>query len=380
MNKKITTQTQKANRPKGYRGCKGSLPLPLPAEGPSESPRRAVKIYDTTLRDGAQSVGVSFSLEDKLRMARALDDLGVHYIEGGWPGSNPKAIAFFKEAGKMRFKNARMTSLKYISHLTAEVSNQPAPANLPFVGSHAFAHKGGIHVSAVNKAPATYEHIVPGCVGNKRFVSISELSGKSNILARAHDMGLKVDKKSPDVQRIVQRVKELESKGYHFEDAEGSFELLSKSLLGKLKTYFTLYGYRVMIWKNAEDETWAEATIKAAVPNHETGTTKTPDTEEHTSAGGKGPVEALDNALRKVLEKFYPALKEVKLMDYKVRILNETDGTAAVTRVHIHSKDKKRKWGTVGVSDNIIDASWQALTDAYIYKLKKDEENQEKAR
>ncbi len=169
--------------------------------------------------------------------------------------------------------------------------------------------------------------------------------------------------------------------GYHFEDAEGACELLSQSLLGNVKRYFTSYGYRVMSWKDPEDRSYVEATIKAGVPrdmvNSSATETDCGEIIEHMSAEGGGPVEALDKALRKVLEKFYPSLKEVKLIDYKVRILNEADGTAAVTRVLIHSMDGKRKWGTVGVSDNIIDASWQALTDAYVYKLKKDEDQME---
>jgi len=538
--------------------------------------KEKIKIYDTTLRDGAQSVGVTFSLEDKLRITGILDDAGFHYIEGGWPGSNPKDIAFFKEAKKLKLKNALLCAfsstkfkgtavnedqnllqliasetpgatifgkswdfhvlkalnisleenlelisrtltyirsyfdqviydaehffdgyknnpeyalktlcaaqeagvdwivlcdtnggtltgecsgiiervkqvvsiplgihthndselavanslaavqtgirmvqgtinglgercgnanlcsiipclslkqeyrtvsleqiqrLTYLSRLVSEVCNQPAPVSLPFVGEHAFAHKGGIHVSAVNKDPATYEHISPDLVGNHRHVSISELSGKSNVISKTVEMGICVDKESASVQKILKQVKEMESRGYHFEDAEASFELMSQSLLGKVQHFFTLYGYRVIVWKNAGGSAWSEATIKAGVPRPGLGGTGNNELEtvEHTSADANGPVEALDKAIRKVLEKFYPELKDVKLMDYKVRILNEADGTAAVTRVLIHSADKERKWGTVGVSDNIIDASWQALTDSLVYKLYKDRVEKEAA-
>jgi len=531
--------------------------------------KQQIAIYDTTLRDGAQSIGVSFSLEDKLRISQALDDTGVHYIEGGWPGSNPKDISFFKEARQIKFKHAllaafsstkrkqidvredanlqdlisaetpvvtifgkswdkhvytalnttleenldmigqtihylksyfdeviydaehffdgyknnpeyalqtikaaaqagsnwvvlcdtnggclsgeleamvgsvrrdihvplgihthndgelavanslvavdngvtmvqgtinglgercgnanlcsvvpnlsvkrnfrtipdhRLKNLTYLSHLVAELSNQAPPDNLPFVGSHAFAHKAGVHVSAVVKDPSTYEHMEPERVGNHRRVSVSELSGRSNILTKTKELGFVLDKKSPQVPRLLKKVKEMENQGYCFEGAEASFELLYKSLSGAVNRYFTLDGYRVMTWKNGDDTTYAEATIKARVPEEVSRRSGFPEPVEHTSADGSGPVEALDRALRKVLEKFYPSLKEVKLTDYKVRILNETAGTCAVTRVLINSADNRRRWGTVGVSDNIIDASWQALTDSLIYKLSKDEE------
>ncbi len=528
-----------------------------------------IKIYDTTLRDGSQGFGITFSLEDKLRLTAALDDLGIHYIEGGWPGSNPKDIAFFAEAKKIRFKNARLAafsstrrprvpveqdanirqliasetpvvtvfgkawefhvksalqieleenldmisdtirylkryfdevifdaehffdgykdnpefalkvlavsheagsdwivlcdtnggtlpfeceeivssvtslvpaplgihahndadlavanslvavkngvemiqgtinglgercgnanlcsvlpnlSLKqefhtippekikklfYISRLVSELSNQSPPQYLPFVGNNAFAHKGGIHVSAVRKDARTYEHIEPHRVGNKRIFSISELSGKSNVLEKAREWGIDADDNSASAQEMLGRVKEMELEGYVFEGAEASFELLYKGLAGKREDYFTLDGYRVIVWKNSDDKVWAEATIKAGVPERVSRKQGLEESIEHTSADGSGPVEALDRALRKVLEKFYPELKEVRLTDYKVRILNGGKGTSAVTRVLINSADNHRKWGTVGVSDNIIDASWQALVDSLVYKLMKDQE------
>ncbi len=528
-----------------------------------------IKIYDTTLRDGSQGFGITFSLEDKLRLSAALDDLGIHYIEGGWPGSNPKDIAFFKEAKKIRFKNSRlaafsstrrpkvnvkrdqniqqliaaetpvvtifgkawdfhvksalrigleenqemisdtivylkryfdevifdaehffdgfrenpeyalkvlaisreagsdwvvlcdtnggtlpfeceeivsratsllpvplgihthndadlavanslaaarkgirmiqgtinglgercgnanlcsvlpnlslkqeyhtippekMKKLSYISRLVSELSNQNPPQYLPYVGNNAFAHKGGIHVSAVRKDARTYEHIQPDLVGNKRVFSISELSGKSNVLEKAREWGIDDQDNSTSVQDLLGRVKEMELEGYVFEGAEASFELLYKRLTGRLEDYFNLDGYRVMTWKNSDDKAWAEATIKAGVPEGMSKKLGLEESVEHTSADGSGPVEALDRALRKVLEKFYPQLKEVRLTDYKVRILNGGKGTSAVTRVLINSADNNRKWGTVGVSDNIIDASWQALVDSLVFKLMKDQE------
>jgi len=532
---------------------------------------QAVKIYDTTLRDGAQSVGVTFSLKDKLRIARVLDDMGIHYIEGGWPGSNPKDVDFFNEIKRMKFISSKMaafgstrrarssveqdaniqqliasetpvvtifgkswdlhvnsalgieldqnldmiastlTHLKryfdevifdaehffdgykenqdyalktlaaareagcdwivlcdtnggtlpgecekiiravktavkvplgvhihndtdvavansvvavtqgatmiqgtinglgercgnanlcsvipnlalktdhkviarenlkklfYVSHLVCELTNRPHPDNFPYVGNNAFAHKGGIHVSAVRKESRTYEHIRPEWVGNKRIVSISELSGQSNILEKAREMGIVAQKDTPPVKAVLQKIKEMESQGYHFEGAEASFELLYRMYMGQKMDYFVLHGYRVIVWKNSDDQVYAEATIKAHVPEAVSKKMGLDESVEHTSADGCGPVEALDKALRKVLEKFYPNLRQVKLTDYKVRILNEKDGTNAVTRVLIESTDDRRKWGTVGVSDNIIDASWQALVDSLVFKLMKDEEEQ----
>lgn len=530
-----------------------------------------VLVYDTTLRDGAQSVGVTFSLYDKLRVMETLDDMGMHYIEAGWPGSNPKDAAFFQEAQSIQLRNARLaafgstrmknttaekdrnldlllrsnvpvitlfgkawelhaiealgatpeqnlemiySSVKYlkervdevvfdaehyydgakanseyalaclnaavdagadwlvlcdtnggtlpsdfqretekvvsryslpvgvhahndsdvavansllgvasgarmvqgtinglgercgnanlcsvlpnlslkhgyrtvgennirklqsVSHFVSEMSNTTPLEHMPYVGQHAFSHKGGIHVSAVRKNPLTYEHINPELVGNSRFTTVSELSGKSNIIEKTKSMGLGQEVSSETAGRIVEKVKELESQGYHFEGAEASFELLSAALMGSLKEYFTLHGYRVMIWNNGDGNTWSEATIKASVPEHISHEQGHTDAVEHTSADGNGPVEALDKALRKVLEKFYPHIKNTRLTDYKVRILNEESGTCALTRVIINTSDEETSWGTVGVSENIIEASWQALTDSLIYKLKKDEAKQ----
>jgi len=525
-------------------------------------------IYDTTLRDGAQSVGVTFSLSDKLQVMESLDDLGVHYIEAGWPGSNPKDEAFFSEAAGRSLRNAKLaafgatrgkdrkpsedrnlelllksgapvitifgkswdlhvrealmttneenlemihSSIRYLkgkvdevifdaehffdglkenrdyafasleaavqagadwlvlcdtnggglpeeireatrevmarfeipvgihshndsdcavanslesvamgatmvqgtmnglgercgnanlcsvipnlsvkrglstigeenlgklqtlSHFVSEMSNTTPNEHMPFVGQHAFSHKGGIHVSAIMKNSRTYEHINPEIVGNKRGTTISELSGRSNVIEKTRKMGLGDKLTGETTRKIVDKVKELESQGYHFEGAEASFELLSAALTGTLREYFTLHGYRVIIWNNGEKDTWSEVTIKASVPEDVSHRQGHSDSVEHTSADGAGPVEALDKALRKVLEKFYPNIKKTRLIDYKVRILNEESGTSALTRVIINTSDEESSWGTVGVSENIIEASWQALTDSLIYKLMKDE-------
>lgn len=516
---------------------------------------RLIKIYDTTLRDGTQAEDISFSVEDKIRIAERLDDFGIHYIEGGWPGSNPKDAEFFRKIKKVPLKNAKMvafgstrrpgikankdTNLKAIlnagtgavtifgktwdlhvrdalkvslkenldlisdsvSYLRGKVrevfydaehffdgyranpeyalktlkvaeeagadclvlcdtnggmmssevgmifrevrshvktplgihahnDSETAVANTivavengavqvqgtingygercgnanlcsiipnirlklglgcipeeslkklrelsrfvdeianlrhfkrqPYVGDSAFAHKGGIHVSAVLKNPLTYEHIRPESIGNYQRVLVSELSGKSNVIRKAKEFKINITKDSPHLQEIVNTLKDLENQGFQFEGAEGSFELLMRRALGTHKKFFDLAGFRVIVEKRKEkEEPISEATIMVKVGGK----------VEHTAATGNGPVNALDNALRKALDRFYPELKDVKLIDYKVRVLAPGKGTSAKVRVLIESGDNRKKWGTVGVSENIIDASWQALVDSIEYKL-----------
>jgi 2-isopropylmalate synthase len=521
---------------------------------------RRIEIYDTTLRDGAQTEDVSFSVEDKLRITEKLDELGLHYIEGGWPGSNPRDIDYFKKAKKLRLKHSRLVAFgsthrpkhkvhedammkslldsqvkvitifgktwdfhvrealkislnenldliydsicylkknsdkvffdaehffdgykdnpKYavkclqaaqeagadclvlcdtnggtlpddlrgiigevkknavnvrlgihahndsecavansivsaecgISHVQGTINGlgeRCGNANLcsiipnlqiklgmkcvsdqqlrllrdasrfvneianlrhfkrqPFVGDSAFAHKAGMHVSAVRKRPETYEHVRPDLVGNSQRVLISDLAGKSNILRKAEEFGISLDPDSPQLQDIVTALKNLENEGFQFEGAEASFELLMKKALGLHKRFFNLIGFRVIVEKRKEvEEALSEATIMVRVGGN----------IEHTAATGKGPVNAIDNAMRKALDKFYPDLKDVKLHDYKVRVLAAGKGTSAKVRVLIESGDEERRWGTVGVSENIIEASYQALVDSIEYKLLKEE-------
>jgi len=233
------------------------------------------------------------------------------------------------------------------------------------VGNSAFAHKGGVHVSAIQRHPETYEHIRPQLVGNSTRVLISDLSGRANILAKAEEFKINLESKDPVTMEILDNIKEMENRGYQFEGAEASFELLMKRALGTHKKFFSVIGFRVIDEKRLEGQKpLSEATIMIKVGGK----------IEHTAAEGSGPVNALDNALRKALDKFYPKLREVKLLDYKVRVLASGQGTGSVTRVLIESGDKEYRWGTVGVSENIIDASYQALIDSLEYKLHKDEE------
>ena len=518
---------------------------------------RAIKIYDTTLRDGTQSEDISFSVQDKIRIARKLDELGIHYIEGGWPGSNPKDMQFFRNIQNTRLDTAKIVAfgsttrkgtppekdrnikallyshtpvvtivgktwdlhvkealgislhenlviirdsieflkshiqevffdaehffdgykaypeyaiktlqsaqdagadcivlcdtnggtlpseiasiigevrkniqaplgihthndsemavantvtavqsgvqhvqgtingygercgnanlcsiipnlqlklkfdcitpdqikkLREVSRFVNELANLRPNKHQPYVGDSAFAHKGGIHVSAVKKNPDTYEHIKPEWVGNKQRILVSDLSGKSNILSKAAEFNIDLQDNSPVTLEILQNMKELENQGYQFEGAEASFEILMKKALGTKTKYFDLVAFRVIDSKGKEDTPpQSEATIMVRVGG------KT----EHTAAEGNGPVNALDNALRKALEKFYPELHEMELIDYKVRVLSTAEGTASRVRVLIESGDKEDKWGTVGVSHNIIEASWQALVDSIDYKLMK---------
>jgi 2-isopropylmalate synthase len=512
-----------------------------------------VALYDTTLRDGTQSEGVSFSTEDKLDIAVRLDQFGMDYIEGGWPGSNPKDQAFFEAAAKMKFEHARLVAFgstrkagteasqdpnlrslvasgapsvaifgkswdrhvknalkitlaenleliadsvsylkghglevvydaehfldgykanpKYaldtlaaaanagadwlvlcdtnggslphevekafdvvserfdlplgihahndgdlavanslvsvehgstmvqgtingigercgnanlcsiiptlslkmgrkltvqnlaqltpLSTFVSETANVTADPKLPYVGRSAFAHKGGVHVNAVMKDALTYEHIEPRLVGNERRVLVSELAGTSSVLAKMKEFGL--DPKKESGKRVLDRLKELESEGYQFEGAEASFELLVRRLQDGIKPPFRLEGFRIFV-DVAGNNVSSEASIKVVDSD---------GTMEHTAADGNGPVNALDRAVRKALECFYPELRQVRLADYKVRVIDSKDATGAKVRVLVRSTDGERSWTTVGVSSNVIEASLTALLDSMEYKLMK---------
>ena len=521
------------------------------------STKNKILLYDTTLRDGSQAEGVSFSLQDKLRIAEKLDQLGIEYIEGGWPGSNPKDMAFFHEIRHRRLKQSRIVAfgstrrarrrvendenvisllaadtpaiaifgkswllhvndvlrvspdtnltmiretvgylkgkgkemiydaehffdaykddhryalatlraavdggadflalcdtnggclpeeitaiteevrrcfsvplgihahndgglavanslaavrsgaimvqgtingygertgnanlctiipnlvlkmkipcmalnrlkkMEQISRFIDEMANITPNPRAPFVGSSSFAHKGGMHVDAVRKNPRSFEHIDPTLVGTHRRILVSELSGKSNVILKAIEFGLDLGKETPETKNILDELKRLGEEGYEFEGADASFKILIQKATGKHKNFFELEGFRVIVEKRKNDPPVAEATIKIKVGG----------VSELSAGEGEGPVNALDNALRKVLLRFYPQIKDIHLADFKVRALDAAAGTAAKVRVLIQTRDGDDIWGTVGVSENIIEASWQALVDSVDYKLLKD--------
>ena len=512
-----------------------------------------VEIYDTTLRDGSQGEGINFSVADKLRIAEKLDAFGVHYIEGGWPGSNPKDLEFFKQAARRKWKNAEIAAfsmtrrkgvavekdelmrqileaetpvvtivgktwllhvtevlrvkpdenlamigdtirflkdhgkmviydaehtfdgykdepdyalatwqaaekagadcvvlcetnggclpnevaaitrvavgklnckvgihthddcglgianaiaaleagatqvqgtingygertgncnlismiplvhfklkktgvpadslpkLKELSEFVDEIANMRHNPRQPWVGQTAFSHKGGMHVHAIGRVARSYEHINPEAVGNSRHVLVSDMSGRTNILMKAAELGFKLKPEMPEVKTITMRVKELENQGYEYEAAEGSLALLIGKTLKHREPSFHVDAYHVSMRRDAE-ESVCEATVRVRVGKK----------VHHEVAEGDGPVNALDGALRSALVKSFPQLKKVTLTDYKVRILDSSTGTAAKTRVLIQSSDGKREWGTVGVNENIIEASLQALVDSMEYAL-----------
>src|SRR5947208_2807087 len=411
-------------------------------------------VYDTTLRDGSQREGLSLSVEDKLAVAAHLDDLGVGFIEGGWPGANPKDAAFFRRAaaGELPLRHAQLAAfgatrkpslavrddpqvqalldaatpvvtlvakslaavdagathvqgtangygeragnadllavvaalevklghqvlpegtladLVRVSHAIAEVANIAPDDHQPWVGASAFAHKAGLHASALKVDPDLYQHTDPALVGNDMRVLVSELAGRASIELKARELDIAVDRET--VGRVIEWVKAMEAAGYSFEAAEASFELLLREEVeGQRTRFFELESYRVISEHPARGRASgahmdsgahvSEATVKL----HAKG-------ERFVATGeGNGPVNALDRALRQALERLHPQLASFELVDYKVRILEGAHGTGAVTRVLVRTSDGAREWDTVGVDENVISASWQALDDAYTFGL-----------
>ncbi len=271
------------------------------------------------------------------------------------------------KCGLETIPSQNLAHLTGLSRFVSEVANVNPDTHQPFVGASAFAHKGGIHVSALLKDSRTYEHIPPERVGNQRRVLISELSGISNLLYKYKDLNIRVDHQTPEGRRVLDEIKQLENQGFVFESAGGSFELLLRKVYNGYKEPFTLETLRLFIEMRENNPAYAEAIIKMRVGEQTV----------HTAADGNGPVNALDNALRKALERFYPEIKKYQLIDYKVRVLDEKDGTGAMVRVHIETSDGRNTWGTVGVSENIIEASWQALVDSIAYGLLEREKHKE---
>jgi 2-isopropylmalate synthase len=260
--------------------------------------------------------------------------------------------------GKTCVPAASLSMLKQLSQFVDEIANLGHNPRQPWVGSAAFSHKGGTHVNAVQKVARSYEHIDPAAIGNTRTILISELAGRSNIVLKAQELGIKLANDAPELKEILARVKELEHQGYEFEAAGGSLAVLIRKILRRHRLPFEVNGYHVSVRRQGGTSV-CEATIKVQVDGQ----------QAHTVAEGDGPVNALDSALRAALARFYPEVKKIRLTDYKVRILDSTTGTAAKTRVLIQSNDGRQEWGTVGVSENIIEASLRALVDSMEYRL-----------
>ncbi len=272
-----------------------------------------------------------------------------------------------KKKGYDLLRPESIAKLTELSRYVYELANLNRRTNQPFVGESAFAHKGGMHVHAINRATSSYEHIAPEQVGNERRILVSELSGRSNIVALTSRHNLQHDQKLMD--RILAEVVKRESQGYQYEAAEGSFNLLVKECAGTLKRHFQRQGYHVNVELDRHGEITTEATVKLQID----------DVVRHEVAEGDGPVNALDNAMRKALLEHYPNLANMHLVDYKVRVINSEAATAAMVRVSIESGDSNEVWGTVGVSENVIEASWIALADSFEYKLQKDADGSDTA-
>ncbi|MGB7950988.1 MAG: citramalate synthase [Candidatus Binatia bacterium] len=319
-------------------------------------------------------LGIHCHNDGELAVANTLAgvEMGVSQVQGTINGfgercGNLNLISIIPnlqlKMGRDCVKPAQLKKLREVSHFFYELANIQPNKRQPYVGDSAFAHKGGLHVSGVLKNRETYEHIDPEFVGNRQRVLVSDLAGRSNVIYKGKEYGIDLKGHDEAVHKILRRTKELESQGYEFEAAEASFELLIQEALERKKKNFRLLGFRVIDEKRKEGEPpLSEATIMVEVDGE----------VEHAAAMGNGPVNALDQALRRALTKFYPSLQDVELLDYKVRVLTSGEGTAASVRVLIESGDGKDRWGTVGVSQNVIEASWQALVDSIDYKLHKD--------
>jgi 2-isopropylmalate synthase len=319
-------------------------------------------------------LGIHCHNDGELAVANTLTavEMGVRQVQGTINGFGERcgnlnlcsAIADLQlKMGKRCVEPEQLKKLREVSHFLYELANLSPYKHQPYVGDSAFAHKGGMHVAGILKNRETYEHIDPELVGNRQRVLVSDLAGRSNVIYKAKEYGIDLRSDDHAAQKILGRIKDLESQGFEFEAAEASFELLIQEALGRKKKNFRLLGFRVIDEKRKEGEPpISEATIMVEVDG----------VVEHAAAMGNGPVNALDTALRRALTKFYPSLKEMELLDYKVRVLSSGEGTGAAVRVLIESGDKKERWGTVGVSQNVIEASWQAVVDSIDYKLYKD--------
>jgi 2-isopropylmalate synthase len=336
------------------------------------------KIAIDKLADHNIRIGIHTHNDGELAVANSLAavDAGATQVQGTINGIGERcgnadlisviANLAFKKKGYSVLGGRSLTSLTELSRYVYETANLQWRNGQAFVGQSAFAHKGGMHVHAINKASKTYEHIDPALVGNERRILVSELSGRSNLVAIASEHSIQDDRELMD--KILAEVVRLENQGYQFENAGASFNLLVKKAAGTFKPHFEPIKYRIVAGdRNSSDKNvFAEAIIKLKVG----------ETLWFDAAEGHGPVNALDAALRKALLGTYPCLGQMRLLDYKVRVVDSGAGTAASIRVNIESGDASETWGTIGVSENIIEASWQALVDAVEYKLHKEDKQE----
>jgi 2-isopropylmalate synthase len=335
-------------------------------------PEEVAEVVQDVRRRFDTPIGIHAHNDGDLAVANTLAAVrqGAHQVQGTINGVGERcgnvdlcsviANLGLKYQGFEVLREGSLAHLTEVSRYVYETANMNFRANQPFVGTSAFAHKGGMHVHGVRKIASSYEHIDPTEVGNERRVLVSELSGKSNIAEKLGEHGLEQDTEL--MARVLEKIQDLENEGYQFEAAEASFVLLVERLAGRYRPWFERLGYRVTVENGPDGQPLTEGTVKLRVRGR----------VEHTVSEGDGPVNALDGALRKALEHHFPRLREMSLVDYKVRVINERAGTAARVRVVIESKDTDSVWGTVGVSENIIDASWRALLDAFEHKLNKD--------
>ena len=328
----------------------------------------------------AEKLGIHAHNDTENGVANALAavNAGVRHVQGTINGlgercGNTNLVSLIpslvlKTNYHTNINKGNLKSLTKISNTLSNILNEPQPKNSPYVGENAFSHKGGLHASAVAKDPSTYEHIDPDLVGNSRNVIISDQAGKANLISQINKLSIKID--SEQINQILELIKQKEAEGFSYDTALASFELLVRRHIGQIKEYFNLNKFRVTDERrwNAKGKlvTDSEATVHLEVKNE----------EKMTVGVGNGPVNAIDSALRQALINFYPTLNDLKLTDYKVMILSSEKGTGAITRVHIESTDdSKQHWITVGVSSNIIDASYNAIYDSITYKLFNDLNN-----
>jgi 2-isopropylmalate synthase len=332
----------------------GSLPHQVEA-----ATRQAIDV----LAGASTQVGIHCHNDSECGVANSLAAVqaGATHVQGTMNGygercGNANLVSIIPnlqlKLGYRCLPDEQLASLTETAHFVAELLNFTPDPDQPYVGKNAFAHKGGMHVAGVNVDPATFEHVDPELVGNSRDLLISELSGRGTVRARAQASGIELDEAA--AQRVVDRVKELEHLGYQFEAADGSFELLLLKESGEYEPLFRLESWRAIVEKRADGKVETEATIKIWVNG-----------ERHVrTAEGNGPVNALDRALRSAIAEIYPHLDDIDLVNFKVRILDEAKGTGAVTRVLLDASDGHEVWGSIGVSENVIEASWEALVDS----------------